>query len=176
MSDQLNAEHELAEFRAAKDEFFGRDAQSPLTAEQKRDFSGLRYFPRNPALQFTLALDRSVPTSTLRMETSTGGQQVYRRAGKVHFDVDGQPAELTVYRGESGALFLPLRDATSGHETYGAGRYLEPELVDDDHVLIDFNYLYNPYCAYNESWSCPVPPRENWLGVPMNAGEKSFHD
>jgi uncharacterized protein (DUF1684 family) len=81
---------------------------------------------------------------------------------------------LTLYRGTDGDLFLPLRDATSGDETYGAGRYLEPLMLDDGRVLVDFNYLYNPYCAYNDAWSCPLPPRENWLTVPIRAGEKAF--
>ena len=109
------------------------------------------------------------------METSTGDRQEYRRAGKIHFDVDGQTAQLTIFQDPEGELFLPLRDATSGKETYGAGRYLEPELIDDETVHVDFNYLYNPYCAYNEAYSCPLPPVENWLRVPIAAGEKSLH-
>jgi uncharacterized protein (DUF1684 family) len=107
-------------------------------------------------------------------DTSTGETQSYQRAGIIRFAVDGQPAELTLYQGEQGELFLPLRDATSGTETYGAGRYLEPTPLDADRVLVDFNYLYNPYCAYNEAWSCPLPPRENWLTVPIRAGEQTF--
>ncbi len=75
----------------------------------------------------------------------------------------------------NGELFLPLRDATSGEETYGAGRYLEPQPAAEGWVLMDFNCLYSPYCAYNEAWSCPLPPRENWLSVPIRAGEKTFH-
>jgi uncharacterized protein (DUF1684 family) len=108
------------------------------------------------------------------METSTGDSREYKRAGKVRFDVEGQAAELTIFQDSSGELFLPLRDATSGKESYGAGRYLEPDLIDDETVHVDFNYLYNPYCAYNEAYSCPLPPGENWLRVPITAGEKSF--
>jgi uncharacterized protein (DUF1684 family) len=145
-----------------------------LSEEQQQQFAGLSYYPFNPALHLHLPLDREVAEDAVPMQTSTGEQQEYRRAGKLHFDVDGQAAELTVFQDPEGELFLPMRDATSGKETYGAGRYLEPEWVDDETVHVDFNYLYNPYCAYNEAYSCPLPPVENWLRVPIAAGEKSF--
>jgi uncharacterized protein (DUF1684 family) len=109
------------------------------------------------------------------METSVGGNQEFQRAGTIRFEVEGEPAQLTVFQDPGGELFLPLRDATSGKETYGAGRYLEPEVVDEEALHVDFNYLYNPYCAYNEAYSCPIPPVENWLRAPIRAGEKSFH-
>jgi uncharacterized protein (DUF1684 family) len=80
---------------------------------------------------------------------------------------------LTIF-GEDDELFLPMRDATSGQETYGAGRYLEPELIAQGTVDVDFNYLYNPFCAYNPGYSCPLPPTENWLKVPIRAGEKNY--
>jgi hypothetical protein len=110
------------------------------------------------------------------MPTTTGGEQVYRRAGIVRFRVDGQPTQVTLYASEdTHDLFLPFRDATSSTETYGAGRYLEVEPPGPDgRVVIDLNYVYNPYCAYNPEWSCPIPPGENWLTVPIRAGEKSF--
>lgn len=172
---QHHEEHQLAGFRAAKNEFMQEDPHSPLSEEQQQSFRGLSYYPFNPALHLHLSLDRDVPDEPVTMETSTGASQELRRAGKIRFEVDGQPAELTVFRDAEGELFLPLRDATSGKETYGAGRYLEPELIDDDTVHVDFNYLYNPYCAYNEAYSCPLPPLENWLRVPIRAGETSFH-
>ncbi len=97
------------------------------------------------------------------------------RWAKVAFSVDGAPAELTVYKDSSqGSLFLPFADATSGDETYGAGRYVEPDAQPDGTLLIDFNYAYNPYCAYNEAWTCPITPAENRLRVPIRAGEKNF--
>jgi uncharacterized protein (DUF1684 family) len=176
ITDQATAERTLAEFRQQKDAFMGRHRQSPLDRDQRHGFRGLAYFPYDAALRLELPLDRDVSEASVQLETSTGDQQEYRRAGKIHFAVDGQPAELTIYQGEGGDLFLPLRDATSGSESYGAGRYLEPHEVDDQNVLVDFNYLYNPYCAYNDQWSCPLPPRENWLEVPIRAGEKKFHD
>ncbi|NJO82052.1 MAG: DUF1684 domain-containing protein [Blastochloris sp.] len=77
---------------------------------------------------------------------------------------------------QQGGLLLPFADALAGSETYGAGRYLEPELLDDGRVLIDFNRAYNPYCAYNDGWSCPLTPAENRLSVAIRAGERIFPD
>ena len=174
MDERPHEEHELTAFRAAKDAFLREDPHSPLDHHQRHAFTGLAYYPFNPALRLELHLDRDVPSDIVEVDTSTGERQEYGRAGKVRFAVDGAPAELTIFRGPDGDLFLPVRDATSGGETYGAGRYLEPAMLDDGRVLVDFNYLYNPYCAYNEAWSCPLPPRENWLQVPLQAGEKTF--
>lgn len=175
-TDLSHEEHHLAEFRQAKDAFMRTDHHSPLTHEQRHAFQGLTYFPFNPDLAFEAALDKDVPGDVVTMDTSAGERQEYHRLGNVHFEVDGQPAALTIYRGTDGDLFLPLRDATSGKESYGAGRYLEPELSEDGTVLLDFNYLYNPYCAYNDEFSCPLPPIENWLQVPVRAGEKKYHE
>ena len=108
------------------------------------------------------------------MQTTTGSVQIYERFGKFKFNVDGQEAELTIYSSETG-FFLPFADSLAGAETYGAGRYLEPETIGNGKFHIDFNLAYNPYCAYNEHWTCPVTPRENRIKVPIRAGEKVFH-
>ena len=110
------------------------------------------------------------------MQTTTGGEQSYRRAGVLRFRVEGRPAQVTLFESpDMHELFLPFRDATCGTESYGAGRYLEVAPPGPDgRVVVDFNYAYNPYCAYNPSWSCPIPPGENWLAVPIRAGEKAF--
>ena len=164
----------LAEFRHGKDEFFRLSPDSPLTDEQKRSFRGLRYFPEDPALAFELPLERLDPSETVRMQTTTGDVQAYERFGRIHFEVDGQPASLTIFRNEHG-YFLPFADLLAGSETYGAGRYLEPEELPDGRLAVDFNLAYNPYCAYNERWSCPITPAENRLSVPIEAGEQVFH-
>jgi len=109
----------------------------------------------------------------MQMQTSTGGVQTYVRYGRFKFQVDGQPAELTIYQNENG-FFLPFVDSLGGKETYPAGRYLEPEPLPGERFLVDFNVAYNPYCAYNEMWSCPITPAENRLKVPIRAGEKLF--
>jgi uncharacterized protein len=169
---------ELEEFRAAKDAFFRDDARSPLTREQRSAFEGLAYFDEDPELVIRAALvtEGVDPAERIVMQTTTGDERVYRRAGKVRFEVGGEAAEVTLFSSrDMHELFLPFRDATSGAETYGAGRYLEVDPpASDGTVVVDLNYAYNPYCAYNPEWSCPIPPAENRLAVPIRAGERTF--
>ena len=166
---------ELTAFRAEKDDFFKHHPQSPLLRDQKAKFAGLQYFPENESLRLEVKVQRFEDESQIVMQTSTGGVQEYIRYGRFKFDVDGQPAELTIYENENG-YFLPFVDALAGKETYPAGRYLEPEPLPGDRFLVDFNLAYNPNCAYNEMWSCPITPAENRLKVPVRAGEKLFHE
>ncbi|MGE5597266.1 MAG: DUF1684 domain-containing protein [Hyphomicrobiales bacterium] len=167
----------LTEFRKAKDEFFRSHEQSPLDAEQRLGFHGLKYYDENPDLAVVATAEPFDPPEFVDMQTSTGDSATYLRWARVPFTVDGQQAELTVYRDPaSGDLFLPFQDANAGGETYGAGRYLDVHDLGGGRLLLDFNYAYNPYCAYNDAWSCPLPPPENRLRVPIRAGEKTYHD
>ena len=166
---------ELSEFRQTKDENFAAGHDSPLTEHQTHDFKGLRYFDENPGLRFVVEPEEFESQDAVEMQTSTGDVAQYVRWGSITFEVGPQKAQLTLMKDEgSGEYFLPFADATSGHETYGAGRYLEVEELPDGKLLVDFNYAYNPYCAYNESWSCPLTPAENRLTVAVRAGEMSF--
>ena len=162
---------ELDMIRAEKDEFYGNHPQSPLTREQRKDFRGLKYFPENDALRLEVKVDEFHVKEEFDMQTSTGGVQHYERFGNFSFEVDGQTMELTIYRSEHG-FFLPFVDSLAGSETYPAGRYLEPDPLPGGRFFIDFNLAYNPYCAYNERWSCPITPAENRLKVAIRAGEK----
>jgi len=165
---------ELENFRLSKDDFFAHDPQSPLSPEQKRLFKGLKYFPENPSLKLELEVQEFDEKEPIEMETTAGDIQDYLRFGRIQFTVDGQPVQLTIYSSESG-FFLPFVDSLAGKETYPAGRYLEPEPLGNGLVAIDFNLAYNPYCAYNDNWSCPLTPFENRLKVPIRAGEMIFH-
>jgi len=165
---------ELEAFRAEKDRFFASHPQSPLTPEQKRNFRGLDYFPENPALRFEAVVEEFPNKEQIVMQTSTGDTQTYVRYGKFRFSVDGQEAELTIYASHHG-FFLPFVDSLAGKETYAAGRYLDPEVQPNGGFLIDFNRAYDPHCAYNDLWSCPLTPFENRLKVAIRAGEKMFH-
>jgi len=168
---------ELTEFRKAKDAFFKENYQSPLDNQEKAAFIGLKYFPENPALRFDLDLEKYPKPDQVTMPTSTGDQQEYWHIGQIHFSVQGKAATLQVYVPvEGGDYFIPFVDATAPAETYGAGRYLEPEDLGGGRLHIDFNLAYNPYCAYNDRWSCPIPPRQNRLSVRIEAGEKIFHE
>ena len=166
---------ELTDFRTEKDEIFRRHPQSPLTPEQRRDFTGLNYFPENDALRLEVIVEMLKEQVSVEMQTSTGGVQEYVRFGRFRFQVEGQEAELTIYKADYG-YFLPFVDSLAGKETYPAGRYLEPEELPGNRFLVDFNLAYNPFCAYNEMWSCPITPAENRLKVPIRAGEMVYHE
>ena len=161
----------LKGLRKEKDEFFVRHPQSPLTGEQKKVFSGLNYYEENPDLRLEIDVLPFDQQEEIEMQTSTGDIQKYLRFGRIRFIVGGQPAELTIYTNEHG-YFLPFVDAMAGVETYPAGRYLEPESLPGGKFLVDFNLAYNPYCAYNERWSCPLTPLENRLKIALRAGER----
>lgn len=166
---------ELEMFRTEKDDFFASHPQSPLTSEQRKGFKGLSYFPENEELRLEVILEPYAEPVHFEMQTSTGDVRLFEKFGKFSFTVDGQPVELTIYRNEHG-FFLPFVDSLASSETYPAGRYLEPDPLPGNRFLVDFNLAYNPYCAYNEKWSCPITPAENRLKVPIRAGEKKFHE
>ena len=170
---------EIGDFRKAKNQYFGGGEDSPLTSEQRKRFRGLPYFPENPKLQFVLSVEAFTEDArdVIQMATSSGQTAAHLRWGQLSFEVDGTPVVLTVYRDVEGEeYFLPFMDATTGGESYAGGRYLDLPTASDDRLLVDFNYAYNPYCAYNPHWSCPIPPAENRLPVAITAGEKTFTD
>lgn len=167
---------DILEFRRDKDEFLRLHPQSPLPHELRHDFKGLDYYPPNPDMVFVANVEPG-DNSPVRIATSDGQERTYYRGGVVHLTIDGEPVQLTLLTvpGHEG-YFLPFRDATSGKETYGAGRYLDLPPAHKGQVMIDFNFAYNPYCAYSDAYSCALPPVENWLSVPIEAGEKTFGD
>lgn len=164
----------LQNARVEKDRFFARHPQSPLTTLQKGNFSGLPYFPENPALRLEVDAEVFAEQEVVHIQTTKGDLQTYQRYGRFQFIVDGENAQLTIFKNEHG-YFLPFIDTLAGKETYPAGRYLEPEKLPGGKFLVDFNEAYNPYCAYNEQWSCPITPAENRLKVAVRAGERIFN-
>lgn len=163
----------LLEHRKGKDDFFGTDHHSPLEPGDQKTFSGLAYFEPNPGLAFTL-MPEPADGGVIKVQTSDGQEREYRREATVSFEVNSESTRLTLYSTGHPGYFVPFRDKTSGADTYGAGRYLDVDPNDDGTVTIDFNLAYNPYCAYNEAYSCPLPPVENWLQVPIEAGELDY--
>jgi hypothetical protein len=163
----------LDDFRKAKDEYFAHDETSPLRPQQREGFEGLSYFPGNPDLRLEVEVVPFPEKELVQLPTSTGDVKSYTRYGRFAFTIAGEEAQLTLFNSEHG-FFLLFVDSLAGAETYGAGRYLEPQQGPDGKFLVDFNYAYNPYCAYNDMWSCPIPPAENRLRVPIRAGEKIF--
>lgn len=171
-------EKKLLEFRKTKDWHWKNDSESPLTAEQKKRFAGLKYFAPNPKLHFILPLNKNIEGagSKVIIPTTDGDEQVYLKAGKIRFKVQGEKVEATVFEDpeqEQYQYYLLFRDETTGKETYENGRMLQIE-KDNDKLIVDFNYAYNPYSSYNNNWGCPITPKENFLPIRIEAGEKSY--
>jgi uncharacterized protein (DUF1684 family) len=164
---------EYVALRREKDQFFKASPQSPLSLDQQDAFTGLSYYEPNPALSLVVTVEPLPPVNNeIVIETTTGDTRRYVRYGRFRFTVEGQEVELTLYEAPHG-YFLPFVDANAGRETYGAGRYLEPEELGDNQFAVDFNLVYNPFCAYGDGWSCPITPAENRLSVAIRAGEKN---
>lgn len=144
-----------------------------LKLDEIREFQGLRYFEVDEKFKLQASFTRS-KGKKFKMATSTERLPVYRRYGYLDFVIDGQSCRLTIYESMDfkDYLFIPFRDANTGHETYGAGRYLDILVPDGKTVTLDFNLAYNPYCAYSVRYSCPIAPVENTLKIAINAGEK----
>ena len=155
---------------------WSRIPNPPFRKEQKKHFTGLKYYPENPKLSFIAGLEQADHPSSVKVATSTSGEETLIHVGQFRFKVDGKEAILQVYEEEQGGYFIPFVDATAPAETYGAGRYVNAHGHDDGSIHVDFNYAYNPSCAYNENWSCPLPPAENRLKVRIEAGEKKYLD
>jgi uncharacterized protein (DUF1684 family) len=166
--------------RRAKEEQFRKSARSPLPIEMRGDaFPGLSYYDPDPTYRFVLPLREHEEKETISVETTADGEQTYRRWGEFRFEIDGDAHSLQAYRPTDGSdrFWVPFRDETNGEETYGAGRYLDlmpdRDRVDDGWTL-DFNVAYNPTCAYNHAYECPLTPVENWLDARIEAGERDF--
>src|SRR5688500_18143280 len=141
MTAPTNTESRLEAFRRRKDEFFATDPHSPLTPEQKEEFSGLAYFPERPELALELPIDTTGESigERLKIGTTDGQAKEFERAGRISFEVDGQAVTLTVFRKVGrGRYYLPFRDATAGEETYDVGRYLDPRARPDGTLVADF--------------------------------------
>lgn len=187
-----DAEAVCGRFRRQKDALFSGHPQSALDAGARRSFVGLHYFPYDPSFSV-----KAVLTPILE-EPVAGAHDTaipHRRAAFVDFEIAGKPQRLSVYWLDvyGGGLFLPFRDDTCPSQSYGAGRYLFDTVkgsdfirLEDAHavagfggyaggtVLLDFNYAYNPSCAYDVRWICPLAPRENWISTSIRAGEQKY--
>jgi hypothetical protein len=172
----------LADFRARRDALFRRHPQSPIPVPQRQSFGGLRYFPANDEA----VADVSLRESAGSLEVDTGGADGVVRYQRVGI-LDTPWGELSLWwiAAYGGGLFLPVRDGTSGTDTYGGGRYLTDTVkgtygrglqwLGAGRVRLDLNYAYNPSCAYDDRWACPLAPPENTVSEPIRAGEMIFH-
>lgn len=167
----------VASFRAEKDKVFADAEKSPLTDTDRRAFDGLPYFEADINYRVKARFER-VNGKVIEMATTTDRLAKYRPYGQLSFQLDGKQLKLTVYEqvvmpgkpDKSTSLFLPFTDLTNAEETYGGGRYIDIEKQEGEEWVLDFNLSYNPYCAYNAKYSCPIPPKENHLEVRIPAG------
>jgi uncharacterized protein (DUF1684 family) len=159
--------------------------KSPLKKKDLKQFKGLDFFPVDSAFIVTATLVKTVNAPTFEMATTTDRKPLYKEYGQLSFTLKGKACELTIYRSQDDLrdekykdyLFLPFTDATSSDESYGGGRYMDVMTTDenaDGTISLNFNNTYNPYCAYNDKYSCPLTPRKNHLDVAIKAGIMVF--
>jgi uncharacterized protein (DUF1684 family) len=167
----------LAWFRAQKDALFKAHPQSPIPEAERQDFSGLSYWPYDPEARVAAHF---APVE--EPQPKGQGEIAFTRIGHLTFEFNSQPLSLAAFwiEGYAGGLFVPFTDATSGHETYGGGRYLLDTIksadfgsdAGSDTVVLDFNYAYHPSCTYDPRWVCPLAPPDSRLAIPVRAGER----
>jgi uncharacterized protein (DUF1684 family) len=172
---------EIEKEREDKDRFMKSSSESPF-AKIKDQYTALNYFPIDPKYRIVADLIPIQNKKLVTLSTNDGKQERYQEYAYAEFDLDQYHNKLVIYEMIDmgpfrGKLFLAFGDATSANETYGAGRYLDIiKTPGTTTITLDFNKAYNPYCAYNETYSCPLPPPENLLNVAIRAGEKNYHE
>lgn len=157
-------------------------SKTPLKKEDRKNFKGLDFFDVDSAYVVEAYLKRTPDEVPFKMKTTTDRLPEYVKFGEVSFELQNQTFQLSIFRnldlveeeGFEDYLFLPFLDDTNGDETYGGGRYMDLRIPEGEILVIDFNKAYNPYCVYNEAYSCPIVPRNNYVGVPIRAGVKDF--
>lgn len=166
---------EISGQRTTKDVWLSNDFDSPFV-KTNTPFQRLSYFPPNKEFAITANFIKNSNADSVNLITNMGEAQTYLIYGAASFNVSGLDCTLQLlYLASDGELFIPFIDTTSGHSTYGAGRYLAADIPIGDKIMLDFNKAYNPYCAYVDSFSCPFPPKSNVLKVAIEAGEKTYH-
>ena len=164
---------QTVESRKAKDEQLRTAEDSPIP--DRANFKGLTYFPYSPKWVISFEMIRNEKVERVGLAMTDGSKDSLLVFGKAKAKIDGQNIELIVYQYDSGDFFIPFKDKTAPTETYGGGRYLELPLtnIKDNQILLDFNQAYFPFCAYNKTFACPVPPQANYINLRTPAGEKN---
>ena len=169
-------------FQKEMNEFFKDASISPLKEKDLKNFKGLDFFAFDSSYVVNADLTRTPEEKSFKMKTTTDRLPEYIKYGIVTFDLFNKSYSLNIYRnldiinneGYQDYLFLPFLDDTNGFESYGGGRYIDLDIPKGDNLVIDFNSAYNPYCVYDEKYSCPIVPRDNYLSIKINAGVKAF--
>ena len=166
---------DVAKIRSDKDENFRNSDESPN--KDKASFKGLNYYSFNKDYIIDFALEKAEKTETVDIKMTDGTTEKLILFGKIKGELKDFTIALSIYQRENGDFFLPFKDKTAPTETYGGGRYLDLPLKNakNNQLRVDFNLAYNPFCAYNEDFACPIPPAENTLPIRIEAGEKLFN-
>ncbi|MBA3664133.1 MAG: DUF1684 domain-containing protein [Bacteroidetes bacterium] len=167
-------------FRQELDKQYADSLHSPLSQNDRKNFKGHEFFPYDAKLCVTAELKRTPAEKEFKMKTTTDREPLYVKYGEISFRINNKKYKLNVYQNMDlikqveykDYLFLPFKDVTNGNETYGGGRYIDLRIPSGTKISVDFNKAYNPYCAYNHGYSCPVPPAENNLKTEIKAGIK----
>ena len=175
----INAE---TEWQKKMNADFKDATKSPLKDKDRKDFTGLDFYKFDSTYVVTAKLTRTPDAKPFKMKTTTERRPDYVQFGVVTFNLKGKEYQLNIYQnlglldkeGYEDYLFLPFLDNTNGNGSYSGGRYTEARIPEGDMMVIDFNTAYNPYCAYNEKYSCPIVPRANYLDLEIEAGVKAF--
>ncbi|WP_306351057.1 DUF1684 domain-containing protein [Flavobacterium sp. '19STA2R22 D10 B1'] len=177
-------EKSSAQYQKELNEEYADRKKSPLKEEDFEHFKSLDFFAINDTYKVTAQFVRTADEKPFQMPTTTDRKPMYVKYGEAHFELEGQKFKLNIYQSldlmkikkYKDDLFLPFTDFTSGVESYGGGRYVDLKIPTGATITIDFNAAYNPYCAYNEKYSCPIPPAENDMKIEVKAGVKKFHE
>lgn len=167
----------IQEARTEKDNFFKTSKQSPLKEAQKEAFEGLSYFPIDETYKVEASLERLSEQEALRLPLSDGNEEIYIKYAWAKFTLQGTPQKLLLLKKsrQDPRLFLIFTDASSANSTYAGGRYIDiPHKRSESKIIIDFNEAYNPYCAYNADFACPLPLAENEMKIEIKVGEKNY--
>ena len=172
--------NEVRQMRADKNQFFIDHPQSPIPPEHRDDFEGLAYFDPDPDYRVSTRVRVYGNPDPIELDVTAGQPIRYLRPFIFEFELRDERIQMAGYQQEQQddrTIFIPFRDKTTGQQTYDRGRYMEMEpdrdLENGDVVTLDFNLAYNPFCAYSETFACPLPPEENWLDVAVPAGERA---
>jgi uncharacterized protein (DUF1684 family) len=177
-----NFKKDIERFQRKLNKEFEDPQESPLTKEELETFKSLDFFPADTNFRVIAKVERTKDPKPFKMKTTTDRLPLFTVYAYVTFKLKGKTFRLPVYQNQKlmrttefeDYLFLPFTDPTNGKTTYGGGRYLDLEIPEGDTMVIDFNKAYNPYCAYNGKYSCPIPPKENHIDVEVTAGVKKF--
>ncbi|NAS32612.1 DUF1684 domain-containing protein [Flavobacteriaceae bacterium R38] len=181
---QIDILNDVRTFQKKMNTEFKDPSISPLLEKDKVRFTGLDFFPINTTFRVIAKFVRTPNEIPFLMPTTTGRKSKEVKYGEIHFKINEEDYKLNVYQDQDlrfggdhkNDLFLPFRDLTNGIETYGGGRYINLKIPSGDSITVDFNKAYNPYCAYNENYSCPIVPSQNSLAVEILAGVKAFKE